>query len=283
LEAHRLGRLAVGTGGKNSAWLLAAFLVPSVGTLTVRDPELGSCSYDGASHAVTAQADPADAESAFYELKVVDGRILFQGGTCGEATVTNTDTIHFTGLSPDDVIYEEYFDLYLPFAPGFTLEPDGLPEIEVVLNFPADFACLDVYGTDRANQIVVGALGYNTNGDNDVDITVRGVRCGDVEGRRGADFISAGGGRGTDGSAVIGLNLYGEEGPDRVIDGARSAAVLSGGSGKDVVRGGGGKDRLDTFAAFGRDKLFGGSGRDYCFAVPGKDRTKSCERVLPPE
>jgi hypothetical protein len=44
-------------------------------------------------------------------LKVVDGRILFQAGPCGEAAVTNTDTIHFIGLSADVVIYEEYIDL----------------------------------------------------------------------------------------------------------------------------------------------------------------------------
>jgi hypothetical protein len=242
-----------------------------------------SCSYDAGSHAVTGHPNATDLADTFYDFKVLDGRILFDGHPCGEATVTNTDIIQFSGLSEDVAIYSEFVDVQLPFTPGFTAEADGFPEIEIALDFPTGTGTVDIYGTAGADSLVVGTSGYNTNRDTDVDITVTGGDGGDLEGRAGADFISATGGSGTGGASLdLAFRLNGEKGNDRVVDGPRSSDVISGGPGKDILRGGGGNDNLDPFAPEGRDKLFGGLGRDRCYGKPEKDKTRSCERKFLP-
>jgi Ca2+-binding RTX toxin-like protein len=268
---------------KHWSWVLVTLLVFPLVSSGASAQE-GSCTYDATSHTVTIQPQPPDIEFVIYTLKVVDSRIYFEGGPCGDANVTNTDTIDFSGLPPDAAV-DEYLDLHLPFAPGFSPESTGLPEIEIILDFPGGFAGFDVYGTSRADSVVVGVLGYNVNGDNDVDVQVSGATYGDVEGRAGRDFISTAGGRGTGeplSPQSIRLSLYGEEGRDRLVDGPYRRRVLSGGPGDDVIRAGAGNDVLDIIDWYGRDKLLGGSGRDSCFAVGRKDKTRSCERLRRP-
>ena len=242
-----------------------------------------ACSYDGASHTVIIQAPPTEIEFADYRLEVVDERIEFDRAPCGEATVTNTDTILFSGLPPGGIA-SEYIAVHLPFAPGFSPEPEGVAEIEIVLDFPAGFGYVDVVGTDGPDSITLGTLGYNVNGDDDLDIQISGVTEYDIEGMAGPDRISTAGGRGT-GAPVsvqhyLSLRVYGFEGRDRLIGGPQRS-LLSGGRGRDVVRAGAGNDFLDPADWYGRDKLAGGGGHDRCFGTRA-DSMSGCERVFPP-
>ena len=263
-------------------WLIATAIFVSLRTPSVVNAQMASCSYDPDSHTVTGHPNTSNLNDTIYDFKVVDGRILFNGQACGEGTVTNTDTIRFSGLPQDVAIYSEFVDIHLPFTPGFSAEPDGFPEIEIALDFPTGTGTVEIYGTAGPDSIVAGILGYNTNRDADVDITVIGGDGGDLEGRAGGDFISAAGGRGTGGANLeLAYRLYGEEGRDRVVDGARDTDVVSGGRGRDIVRGGGGNDNLDSVGREGRDKLLGGPGRDRCYGNPEKDQTRSCERRFP--
>jgi hypothetical protein len=244
----------------------------------------GSCSYDPNSHTVTIQTEPPEFEFRLRnDLRVLDSQIMYQRSPCSGATVTNTDTINLLGV-PDG----EFFNIHGPFAPGFSPEADGLPEIEIMISLAGeDYVTL--YGTNQADAIVVGTEGYNLNRDDDMDVFAHAASVEtlelDVIAGGGADFISSRGGRGTGGPFVskhiLQLRMYGEEGPDRVLDG-RYKALLSGGPSRDRLDGGAGNDMLDGFGAEGKDRLVGGLGRDTCYATPAKDRTKSCERILEP-
>jgi Ca2+-binding RTX toxin-like protein len=266
--------------GNYRSWLTALLTFPFLGISASVDTQEGPCSYDPNSHSVNIQAPPTESDLVSYVLRAVDGQIFFQGAPCGDANVTNTDSIHFSGLPEEAPVIEEYVHLHLPFAPGFSPEPVGLPEIEILLQFPSG-AELNVYGTNAPDSVVRGDLGYNFNGDDDVDVSENGTFGGSALGGTGADFISSAGGRGT-GAPAPTEGLYGGRGADRLVDGPYTLTFLDGGRGIDVLRGGAGNDILDSTGAEGRDKLYGGTGRDLCYAVRGKDKTRSCERVLPP-
>lgn len=204
----------------------------------------------------------------------------------GVPTVLNTDTIRVLegGLAFPDVL------LGLgPFAPGATPELEGASEIEIEFEFKARFGFAEVDGTRRADEIHWGPgpgnhPGLNLNpsdaGDQDVDVTVRGVGAYLVaNGAGGADTIVpapgapfpndgvvSGGGRGDD-RLIAPRNTWGG------LDGEAGDDVLTGGRQGDNLFGGGGNDRLRSGG--GADSLRPGAGRDLVFGGPGRDRVNS--------
>ena len=175
-----------------------------------------------------------------------------------------------------------------PFAPGFTAEPQGLPEIEIQYIGPT---FLDVRGSAGPDHLTLGAGGVNLNGDDDVDVTGTFTTIL-VEGGGGNDFLGpqsgyataaprrvllGGAGRDTLRATPDGSVLHGGNGRDRLI-GGRSADNLTGGRGRDLIRGGKGRDLIR--AIDGRtDRVNCGGGRDRA-KVDGIDRVRGCERLI---
>ena len=241
-----------------------------------------------------------DPEGNFYPyevktLEVEEGNLVYEGKPCTDATTLNTDEIRLFGEIPAYLILE-LGDSGL--GPGATTEAIGTPEIELYLDVAKSFEGGGVFvvlsTTDASETIALGQLGWNLNGDDDVDIFPGGITSMDVSSEGGPDLITARGGFGTgdpttlrlglgggDGSdRLVGNNLQnylvGGNGPDMIIAG-RGNDWLWGTKGADVLRGGGDRDRL--FGGNGPDEMTGGRGVDECRGERGKDIARSCEQL----
>jgi Ca2+-binding RTX toxin-like protein len=244
----------------------------------------------------------------------------FLGGTSrscegGDPTVFNTDSIRVV------LRHGAEADLRLdggPFAPGATLEPEGVSEIEV--EFRALIALPTIVGTAAAETFEWGPggahpgldLNPSSDGDRDVDVTVKGkystlvadgaggndriVPAPDFRSR--ADDVFSEGGKGNDlliAPRHTGGILDGGPGDDRLIGGP-FREYLIGGQGADLLRGAGGNDLLE--AGRGADLILGGPGpdriktghdsrRDVVRCGPGRDhvranwqdRLRGCESI----
>jgi hypothetical protein len=238
-----------------------------------------ACSYDATNHTVLIQALNA-------ELSRIGDAIAFYGSPCGEATVSNTDIIRVTG--PPDMPSSLFGVVILDvIAPGFTPEPGGDPEIEIVVEFGLDNH-LAPSGSSGSDVMTFGGEGVALNADGDADILLNRRPDGIfADGQEGDDSISTRGGNGT--GAPLGkigsTFLYGGEGSDRIIDGQAQSA-LRGFGGADLLFGGGGDDGLyggigddQLMGGRGKDRLNGGRDTDSCKGGPGKDRlSNQCER-----
>jgi hypothetical protein len=251
-----------------------------------------SCSFDPATHTVSiSYSGPFEAEGD-NEVKVNGGQITFEGMPCPGATVTTADTINATGGSGEDDFFVDIGGGL--FAPGFTDEGDGTSEIEIQVNaggHPLDLVGGD--GGDLSDFLVVGAGGFNLNGDSDADVFTSATEFMGLFGFGGDDVLTARGGLGTGGALGKRAFLGGYGGNDRVL-GGRGGELLGGDAGRDTVRcgpkrdlvgGGGGADKLfgeggsdKLLGHGGNDRLTGGPGIDTCRQGPGKGPIRSCEK-----
>jgi hypothetical protein len=194
--------------------------------------------------------------------------------TGGTPTVANVDRIEATQTQPRADVSAASFLVDLSagdLAPGPTAEATGISEIEADFDLPG--AELGVAGSNGGDRYRLGftsdELGLNLDGDDDLDIALRGVTFFDLYGRDGSDSID---GRRTRLTHLprrdIRVFLNGQAGDDRLIAGGKrdqlsggpGADVLEGGKAAAVLQGDAGPDRL--VAAPGSQLLLGGRGDD---------------------
>ena len=289
------------------AVLTATALFGAVAAPSLSAESQATCAYDEPSKTVTITI-PNTVDPAFLAVTAEAGVITmqefnaqtFQPGPkqpCGAATVTNTDLIRTQGGGANGALLVAD-ETTGPFAPGFTAETTGVSEIE--FEFQPSGGVF--YGGSNAPMLVrLGTLGANINGDDDVDVTLRGSPAVfGYFGGAGADDIAATGGYGTGDPSSIDFLAAGGDGTDRlaagpgrsemsglggndVVVGGVAGDVLSGDAGNDRVSGGAGSDEL--VGRGGRDRLLGGAskdllnggpGRDKCIGGPGKDLVVKC-------
>jgi len=218
------------------------------------------CGYDAGTKVVTVGVPPTDGITHTVSRDVA-GNILADGGSCGGATVTNTDTIFVpnSGSGHQSFAIDERNGA---FAPGATAEATGLSEIEFEVSLGQGTDDLTITGTPQADRITLASASKaRLNGDTDADITL-----GDTE-----DFVVNGGG-GNDTVVVklatAGTLVYGGPGNDRLTGGVETEG-LYGDNGKDVLTGGDGNDTLE--GGDGNDRLTGGYGNDTLWPENGDD------------
>jgi hypothetical protein len=245
-----------------------------------------SCAYSPSDRllAVTATDSFTRIARAGDDIQVDDGHnpVACSGPP---ATVLHADTIQVThtGRSADILSLSGG-----PFAPGFTSEPTGAPEIELSYTGPT---FLDVRGGQAADRLTFSAGGINLNGDDDTDVTGAFTALL-VEGRAGNDVIApqpgytraaprrillGEGGKDTLIATPDGSFLHGGGGHDRLIGGPK-ADNLTGGRGSDLLRGGKGNDLIRAIDNQ-RDRVLCGPGFDRA-KVDGIDIVRGCERLI---
>lgn len=180
-----------------------------------------------------------------------DGDIRVDGAACSpSASVHDVDTIAIAGTaSPDRVHIDEN---QAPFAPGASSEDSGTPEIEISLSLGGGVDSVVWHGSENADTARALDLGARTNGDGDVDLTLKGVETLTLIGGAGDDSLRSDQHVGE--SSFI-TELVGGIGRDALragdgtqyIQGGPGGDLLEPGAGDDRLRGGGGTDKV-TFA-----------------------------------
>jgi Ca2+-binding RTX toxin-like protein len=237
---------------------------PVATEIVIRPAE--SCEYDGVSRALSLSMTPASTAT----LVVVGGQIWW-GSTpepCGEATVTNTDSISIRGATrtSETLIIDQRGGF---FGPGATPE-SNTPEIEIATNLGDATDRVIIYGTEGSDFMAAGQNGVATSSDGDVDITFSPSAFNlEFHMLGGNDHVDA---RGTGGAGLIFL------GPLVITGGEGDESLLRGGSANDVIDGGPGDDLIDAQAGDdtlrggpGDDRLTGGGDRDLIDGGPGID------------
>jgi Ca2+-binding RTX toxin-like protein len=192
----------------------------AAGLVAVAAAAVPTCSFDAATGAMTIVVGTG--ETAVIARS--GDAITLDGDPCGAATVTTTDTIAVDGSAGGVNVTIELSGG--PFEPGRTPDPEGTSEIEIDLTVPGPSKVL-IAGGAKGDHIVLGTDGANLNAaetPGDADVLMTGTPAVTIQGRAGADVLSAAGGAGT---------------------GASSAATVAGGTDDDRIRGGAGSDALD--------------------------------------
>ena len=245
-------------------------------------PPAGSCSYDAASKAVTAQMVAGSQGT----LRVAGAGEIHFGAVpapCGAATTANTNSITIVGAagSAEHVTIDQSGGA---FAPGATAET-GSSEIEIAVNLGDATDQVVVLGTAGNDAIFVGQNGVALNADGDVDVTFSPLPAIlEIRGAGGQNTIT---GQGSQGAGArfagrlllfggdLGDTLTGGDGADE-LNGGAGADLLEGRLGADILRGGGGGDSLagndgndELTGGAGADSFTGSAGNDIFFAVDG--------------
>ncbi len=243
--------------------VLAALAAPAAAAAAV------TCAYDSGLARVTISMPAVNDVAAVKR----SGNAIHVEGTglvlapCGAATVRNTNRINVSG--PGAV--QQFFTIDLsggPFAPGKTRESTGVSEIEIYPDLGASTDQVRVVGSEGNDVVRLGSGGAGLNADQDADVFPTGVDDWVLEGRGGADSLSAAGGRGTASAFGLRLDIYGGTGKD-VLTGSVGDDYLDGMEAADVLNGGGGADSLTGRA--GHDRLSGGDGSDSLWPGAGAD------------
>ena len=235
-----------------------------------------TCVYDDATDTVQITFPDGVLDPSRTVSREPNGaHIVYDGSVCGDATVTNTDTIVVTGGAGAQ--YLTIDESNGRFRPGASPEGD-IDEIEFSIDLGAGSNRLAMIGTPGHDQMsFLAGSGIRIDGDRDTDLEITGVEWFGAYARAGDDSISAIGvalfARGQGGNDVLrgGRNvdgLDGGSGDDR-LTGGRDRDVIEGGPGADLVRGGDGSDSLIGDA--GDDALMGGSGDDTFISAAAPD------------
>ena len=234
-----------------------------------------SCTFDPATARVTLTMDVAFEQASVRRIGNAigaewTGHPLAQ---CGTATVTNTNEIRVT----TSTVSEQGLGIDLGggrFQPGKTAEPSGISEIEFTVNLGSSTDFVTIIGGSSGDNIRIGALGANLNGDADADVFPNTVEVWAVHGQGGGDRIGLQGGQGTGSPFVSGVGpvtevyLEGDSGNDS-ITGGPGRETFYGGSGNDSLNGGGGNDLM--YGDSGADRLNGGAEGDGLYPGNGND------------
>jgi hypothetical protein len=183
-------------------------------------------------------------------------------GPTGNATVTNTDQIvvHGTTVRLEDSNEFMVDQTQGRFAPGKTAEPDGVSEIETIIDTDGVLdgrrMLLAVFGTAGPDTMRVSSGGGVMLGsDADVDIRARNATDVSIQGLGGSDFRSGRGGvpASSPAPATTHVTMFGQDGDDTLVDGPLSGDQLQGAAGDDTLF-------SHDFQPF--DANFGGEGFD---------------------
>lgn len=216
--------------------------------------------------------------------------------SCGVTpTVTGIERIE---IDTDDLVLVELDLGGGPLAPGFSVEPDGSAEIEVLATGTSIVRVEGGRGADHFRLgAAAGVVGVNLNpGSRDHDLDVV-TPSGDPvllfpKGGPGPDRLDVAGriptvaflegGSGNDTLRAVGTFnaiLEGGEGRDTIV-GTPAADVIVPGSGPDTIRALGGSDGILLGRDRQRDRIGCGGGDDFVTDRPDRfDRLRACEDV----
>jgi Ca2+-binding RTX toxin-like protein len=196
----------------------------------------------------------------------------------GEPTVQNVDRVRVeddTSRLPVSAFGVSLSGGY--FEPGRTKEGDGTSEIEFTYNAGDGGDYFGVHGGGGNDEVTSGRHGVNLRADDDPDVTLIGVTRVTLTGGAGRDTLSGAGGQSTGRPDKRGINLFGDNGDDRLI-GTRQNDFVTGGGGWDAIRGGMGPDNLNGMdgndyiaGGSGPDRVHGGAGNDHSMGQAGSD------------
>jgi len=241
-----------------------------------------SCTYDQTTRTVTLALDRYGSDSLYVGGRgTIESSLL---GTCGGATIRNTDLILVRGAvdgSEDFAISEQGGPFARETGPR---RSRGEIKIDIDLaGWDTSFFTHDtlrITAGDGDDTLVIGAAGLDMNGDGDLDVAVANNPELTVEGAGGSDSISAQGGGATGGqyAGTFTLHLWGAT--EFAYQGAIGEAnTLIGRDGRDLIQaagtlgnlivGHGGDDGL--FGWWGDDTISGGAGADSIFGDDGID------------
>jgi len=228
---------------------------------TARAQSAATCSFDPGTATLTVNVNGISARLLAAKSS---GEIRLDGGACGGATVTNTDSIQVNGGALSDEL-----TLNGNFAPGLTAEADASSEIEILFALGGGSDYVNVNLSSASNKLFLTAGGLDVGNDGDEDITTAGTEFLTIDGGGGHDTINASAYSGT--GAGGRLDLYGGPGNDQLTGDALNNRIW-GDDGNDILYGLAGNDRL--YGGPGDDRLYGGEGNDWFFAdatVDGSD------------
>jgi Ca2+-binding RTX toxin-like protein len=236
--------------------------------------EAGAAGASGNVLAISATAAELDVvavtrngEEIVVSNDAMGAQVACGGGT---PTVTNVDTIDFTGAPATSLAIDLRGGL---FEPGATPAPLG-SEIEWTLNWTDGF--LLVNSAPGIDAIGVGLTGSgpaaNLNRANedpwDAEAAIGDVQNVYLRGDNGDEFLSGAGSFApfTEFSAPLDRSLS--------LDGGGGSDMLHGGSANDLIDGGGGRD--DIVGGLGRDDIIGGAGGDVIDVRDGERDHVNC-------
>jgi hypothetical protein len=188
----------------------------------------------------------------------------------GTPTVTNVDTINFTGAPGTSLAIDLRGG---QFEPGATASALG-PEIEWSLNWSGGY--LLVNSAPGGDAIGLGLTGSgpaaNLNRAHedpwDAEAAIGDVTSVYLRGDNGTEFLSAAGNFAPFTEFTAPLNR------SSVLDGGGGTDMLHGGSATDLIDGGGGGDEI--VGGLGRDDIVGGGGGDFIDVKDGERDHVNC-------
>jgi hypothetical protein len=262
-----------------------------------------TCSYDASTGTVTDQLAAYDTDTLYVgSTGTIESSAT---GTCGTATVKNTNRIVVNGdpLGAESFTVSEYNGLF-QHPKGPKKSRDIPISVDLGGADPNFFSSdtLTVEGSPSGDTIAVGTAGVSWNTNGTLDVAIAHDPQLTVDGLLGNDTITAQGGYGS-GTAYASLNqlrlfgvsergsgaigetstITGRDGRDYIVGGGTGLQTLTGLGGDDAlfasngyfaggpakIDGGAGNDSLggDDYA----DTLAGGAGDDYITGGGGDD------------
>jgi Ca2+-binding RTX toxin-like protein len=191
--------------------------------------EAATCSYSALTTTMTVTLNANETAT----VSTSAAALTLNNAPCGVATVLNTNAVTITGNTGNETAVIDLSNG--PLGPG-TLVESGVSEIEI--NAALGLGSGDrvtVSGSTAADDLVIGALGVNLNGDDDPDITTVGVENYTVSGADGDDIVSAAGGDGTGAALTLPASLQGDQGDD-ILESGQANDTIGGGTGIDTLR-----------------------------------------------
>jgi Ca2+-binding RTX toxin-like protein len=242
-----------------------------------------SCVYDPATRSVAVTMDEGQTEIVY-----VGNRGTIESGstgTCGAATIGNTDRIMISGGTAAGSE-----SLTISQHNGALAREKGAKKLRTEIKVTVDlvggdssslsFDTLTVVGTARADRITLGSAGLDLNSDGDLDISVANDPRINVELGDGVDTFTAQGGVGAGSmyTSAQTLSVWGatEFQPVGALD---EAGTITGRDGRDLLYGSGTLTNTITglggddgvFGSWGDDFLSGGAGADSIGGDNGND------------
>lgn len=237
------------------------------------------CTFDPAQGVATVTISTGGSAT----LTVSGGAIALDSTACGDATVSNTDTIAISAPSGsnESLTIDQSGGA---FTPGATAEGAGVSEIEIVTALGDSSDTITVLGTSGNDSIQVGQSGIALDSDGDTDVTFSPTPAAiEVRGQGGVNTLTGSGGPGGTftGSLTLragdsGDSLTGGDGNDTLVGGAGNDNV-NGRDGDDTLDGGDGNDRLA--GNVGNDAITGGAGADELIGSAGDDTFHAVDGV----
>jgi Ca2+-binding RTX toxin-like protein len=220
-----------------------------------------SCTYDATTRTVNERLGSYDSDTIY--LSTTGTVESSAAGTCGAATLKNTDRVMVTG----DPLGAENFGISEQNGPFTRAKGPKKARGEIAFfvdlgNSDPNFYSSDtllIDGSPDNDTISVGSSGIALNTDGNLDVTVANNPQITVDGQLGNDTITAQGGYGSGGSyaSLNELRLFGVS--ERGSGAFGETSAITGRDGRDYIVGGG--TGLQTLSGLGGDDaLFASSG-----------------------